>query len=599
MNPTLQRAWDARFVHLRASRSLIPAGIVALSLIPILILFARELWARPHYQFFPFVVPAAALLAWRWCRGLEPLSPGSPTISWGLAGLAWVTLAFSVACLSPGMGAVAALLTLLAGAYGLGGWRLVRAGLPAWAMLWLAVPPPRRLDVTAIVKLQNLVSRWSSQVLDALGVLHVMDGNVVKVAGRRLLVDQACSGIYSLLTLLIGTLFYILWVRTSPARSVFLVLSSIFWVIFGNVTRIVLIAVLSTRYGIDLATGWRHEVLGLFMFALMLGLVLSTDRLISFVASSWRWLASRRQGSPQMSQAESLDLIFQGAGRPLLADSPSTGIAAPPNPSGSESDSTRVGDRDAGFLDFRRSWLGSWYTAVAFGIIFLPELFMPGVKWREVLLAADLYHGLFAPLGENAMPERFGPFQRVGFLEQSRAKDNSWGEYSKTWTYQGLGRVSMISLDYEFIDWHELTDCYRGQGWKMMSREVVVPPAKSDASREGEDAETKGPYVLAEFTHPDGRVAALFFSLFDRQGRVVEPPEVQGTISLLENRFKSWFRTGDVGGSDAECLHYQLQLFTQLESPLSGSNRETALELFREASKRVVRLGLNARRGNP
>ena len=127
-------------------------------------------------------------------------------------------------------------------------------------------------------------------MLDVLGVLHVMDGNVVKVAGRRLPVDQACSGIYSLLTLLIGTFFYILWVRTSVVRSVLLLISSVFWVIFGNVTRIVLIAVLSTRFNIDLASGWKHEVLGLFMFAVMLGLVLSTDRLLSMFASTWRWL---------------------------------------------------------------------------------------------------------------------------------------------------------------------------------------------------------------------------------------------------------------------------------------------------------------------
>ena len=62
-----------------------------------------------------------------------------------------------------------------------------------------------------------------------------------------------------------------------------------------------------------------------------------------------------------------------------------------------------------------RTWLGSWITALAFGIVLLPELFMPGVKWKEVLLAADLYHGLFASLGETEMPERFGDFQRVGF----------------------------------------------------------------------------------------------------------------------------------------------------------------------------------------
>ena len=119
-------------------------------------------------------------------------------------------------------------------------------------------------------------------------------------------------------------------------------------------------------------------------------------------------------------------------------------------------------------------------------------------------------------------------------MEQSRAKDNTWGEYSRVWTYRGPGRVDMISLDYEFIDWHELTDCYRGQGWKLMSREVIMPPARTKPSRDDPTTQGEGPIVLAEFTHPDGRVAAVFFSLFDLVR--VEP----STRQRYRARSRSW-----------------------------------------------------------
>ena len=127
---------------------------------------------------------------------------------------------------------------------------------------------------------------WSSVLLDALGVFHVMDGNVVEVGGRELLVDQACSGIYSLFTLLAGTLFYVFWCEDpAPAWSLALMVASVFWVLFGNVVRIVGVVAISTYLGIDAASGWRHELIGLMTFALMLAMVVSTDRLLAFAGS--------------------------------------------------------------------------------------------------------------------------------------------------------------------------------------------------------------------------------------------------------------------------------------------------------------------------
>ena len=50
----------------------------------------------------------------------------------------------------------AALVTLLATAFSLGGRRLVGRLLPAWLLLWLAIPLPGRLDRQFIATLRGL-----------------------------------------------------------------------------------------------------------------------------------------------------------------------------------------------------------------------------------------------------------------------------------------------------------------------------------------------------------------------------------------------------------------------------------------------------------
>src|SRR3954447_20642359 len=79
-----------------------PAAVIALAFAPMLALFARDLWARPHYQFFPLVIPGAAALLWRSCRRLGTLEPGAwSTLGWAAAGLAWLLLAVGVAFITP------------------------------------------------------------------------------------------------------------------------------------------------------------------------------------------------------------------------------------------------------------------------------------------------------------------------------------------------------------------------------------------------------------------------------------------------------------------------------------------------------------------
>ncbi len=253
--------------------------------LPLLILHAQQIWMRPHYQFFPLVLLGAAVLAFLRLRDLGPLTPAPAPRAWPLLGAAWILLAAAELLYSSWLGTTAALAALAALLYALGGARLFRAALPAWLLLWLAVPPPFELDRQLILWLQSLTARWASAALDVVGVYHVMAGNVVEVGGRRLLVEEACSGVNSLFSTLACTLFYVFFVRRPPVRAVLLLAAAVGWVLAANVVRVAAIAFLAARWGIDLSEGWRHETLGAGLFVAVLGLVWSTDRLLLFLTA--------------------------------------------------------------------------------------------------------------------------------------------------------------------------------------------------------------------------------------------------------------------------------------------------------------------------
>ena len=573
----------------RGWRAAWPAAVFALSFAPMLFLHGRELWSRPHYQFFPALLPGAVLLARKRCGRLGPLLPGDP---WTFALLAigvWWCLAASVLFVSPWLGAVAALAGLVTAAYALGGWRLVRAFFPAWAFLFLAIPPPRHVDEVFVARLQDLVTRYSSDVLDVLRIDHVMEGNVVEITGRRLLVDQACSGIYSLLTLVAATLFFALWVRMPKLRAVILLASSVFWVVAGNVARIVAVVVLSARFKIDVASGWPHELLGLVGFAGMVAMVVSTNHLLRFNESLARLVRFRVYGTrrkfvrarlktrlfrPDRVARERTKRRPKRSSRSGKGRSPS---AQPVRDSGGPVMDQFLHDGDpirTSLPSLGRTWLGSPLTGLAFGFLLLPQAILPGVSWNDVLTERNLYERAFGALGAGAMPNQVGDVVRIGFRTETREMDSNWGEFSRTWIYRGESGGVYASLDYTFVEWHDLALCYTGQGWRVTKTRPTTDP----------DGLTT---VALDLIHHDGRHGHVLYGLFDRQGASLTPPRLRDTSQILAERLAAW-GLGASASRATSAMTYQLQVFLERGLPVKPEEKQTARVIF-DRARGVVR----------
>src|SRR5438067_3391622 len=241
-----------------SGRVLAAAAVILAAHLPLLLAHGRLLWGRPHYQFFPLVFAGAAVLLWPVLPAFRTARVESARPGFALVAVSWAVLAAAVFLDSPWVAMVASLAALAAVPLGLGGWALFRRCLPAWLYLFLLVPPPYSLDGRLVGALQTVTSRWSSRLLDLVGTFHVMSGNILEIAGKRYFVEEACSGIHSLLSVLACTAFYVLWVRAYWLRAVLLVPAAAFWVVVNNVARVFLIAYVGTRFQFDLSVDPQH-----------------------------------------------------------------------------------------------------------------------------------------------------------------------------------------------------------------------------------------------------------------------------------------------------------------------------------------------------
>ena len=268
--------------------------------LPLLFNFGRELWQRPQYQFFPIMLVGAAAVGFdRWQDYLQ----GKSHLPAGTGGdlrkpSPWITvplLILSLAALLIGgvfwirnCAGISTLLLIMTVIWHCGGGRLLRVMWPSLLLLLVIIPPPGHWDESFTLTLQQFAVTMSSRLLDILHVPHVQLGNTLEIPGRSLLVDQACSGINSLMAIVGFALIYGFWKRRSPIRLAAILGCAVFLVIWANLLRITAEAWLKVRCGIDLLDGTAHELLGLLLFLTCAGLVASADVLFEDLWQAWR-----------------------------------------------------------------------------------------------------------------------------------------------------------------------------------------------------------------------------------------------------------------------------------------------------------------------
>ncbi|MEM7477158.1 MAG: exosortase U [Planctomycetota bacterium] len=521
---------------LRKGRPVVPLLALVAGL-PYLLIYLKNLFDLSHYQFFPLVLGIVCYLGYkRWGGALD-------SQSWSTALLCPI----GIAALLAGTLFASSWASFLGFCLCLASWLGAQKDIEGGNLAYLSIPifliwqPPFSSTVTGdtvlIQNLQLISAKLSSRTLDMLGYIHHQPGTVLEVAGRSFGVEQACSGIQSFFAVLsVGAIVVVLQKRRL-IHAVLLLSTSPFWAVLMNTLRITLIPIAYVNFGMDLAHGWAHSLLGYFTMILAIFLMLSTDELLkgligwipTLPASAGTW--GERLGSvfPQSLK----NMVFKSANSvAIIVVLGCCGLQA---------------------FDFIKSF---------------------GTSKDEI----DFFRNMEPiDLEISDLTSNLNGWLRVDYEQVSRDVNlTDLGQRSDSWRYNSPSGTVSVSFDQLFPGWHELTRCYKNGGWKMKNADRSVLPLGID-----ENWKT----VEAKFTK-DGEHGYLLFSLVNHSGRFLEPPEKwdfwSNNKERLQNRLTPAVRSTLFGAAA-----YQIQLFVISSTPLSGPEQQEMLARFRIAREQL------------
>jgi exosortase/archaeosortase family protein len=547
--------------------------LVLLSPLPLGLVHISWMWKQEQYHYLPALGLALVLLAaMRWDRQLR-----WPRVIWS-----WTLLFLGLAiCLpvaawfqSPWLGAVAWVLNcgafLLAHDRSFAATEVV-AGAPAaeaaggqrsafqaggnsmglsrlWPLTWLMLPLPMGLDQSLTAMLQRHSSRLSSYILDSIEVRHLLLGNILELPSGRLFVEEACSGVQSLFTLV----FCAFLIVVALGRSLWLLplyaVAAVFWAMLMNILRIVSIAAVRSWYGWDWSSGWQHDVLGYVCLGVAVLMLLSTDRFFRVLffpthpvdplhnplPALWNWMFQVPEGDeivePRGRRATARSL---SAGRPIMV----------------------------GAFAVLAVVLLSWQATTS-----VASWVRPSSGARD---AQPPFMALPTQLPAEAIPE-FLQTQH----EQVRGDINApFGENADIWRGAVQGVPVTMALSQPYPEWHDLAGCYAGAGWTLNDRHVVGSGTASGEAWDG---------IASRWITPDNTYAYVWYSSFNEQGEIVMPSDTS-----LVRRLRSAIGRSQRNGPGIARVA-MVQMVVETDSVLPPDTVQ-ALEQAHRASRNYLR----------
>lgn len=530
----------AKSENLPSAWALPGRGLFAIALLvahlPFGLKYVRWLWAFDHYHFVPIVAVGCGWLFWQ--RALwQPLKKKSLSLRvsvYSLIGLSLLILLLATAGV-PWLGWLALVLAIGAALLAYTDKDTGHTLWHIWVPVLLTLRLPLGRDIALIAWLQTTTSALSSSVLDAFGVMHHMAGNVLQLPGREFFVEEACSGVQSVFTLLFLSAFYSAMERRSLIRTIALMASAFFWAGFMNVARVTSIALAHEWYDIDLSSGWTHELIGYCALVAAFLLLVSTDRLLHFLFS------------PIVDQAGASEYVnrFVRGWNWLVG----LGYAT-------ESDDVRKSRR--------KKKPARLFTPIPTAIAIL-FVCVGGAQAAMMFAKSDSKAVQVVQthlVDENHVNFAEGTWSSAEFTQQERAMNSQWGRFSDTWQLSSPTGACTVDLAYPFSEWHDLTICYRGAGWEVINKEVVRD-------------ESGWPSVCFEIINPSKEYGFVAYSQFDSDGKGLGPATEEIGAGLAD-RLQQISRAFSSQAAKRGILQAQIQML--FDQPVSPEQRRILIE---------------------
>ena len=162
-------------------------------------------------------------------------------------------------------------------------------GAVLWAlrfpMLYLVfmVPLPSVLLIAASFAMKMWAASLATGMIHAMGIPAVQAGSMIHVPGVSVIVDDTCSGLRSLISLIALS---VLWVSLLPAgakrwHKLAIVVASVPIALAANMARIMILVLTAAIYGSKVAEGYIHYGSGFVVFGVALAALAGLSRVLA------------------------------------------------------------------------------------------------------------------------------------------------------------------------------------------------------------------------------------------------------------------------------------------------------------------------------
>jgi exosortase/archaeosortase family protein len=154
------------------------------------------------------------------------------------------------------------------------GWKKLKIiGFALFFILTL-FPVPHFINTRIMLQLRMISSKLGVAMIQAYGLPVARQGNIIDLGFTKLQVVDACSGLHSLISLVVLCLLIVYFFKDHIWKRIVLLFSSIPLAIVTNSMRIAMTAVLYKHFGAGVAEGFFHEFSGLLIFAICIPVLL-------------------------------------------------------------------------------------------------------------------------------------------------------------------------------------------------------------------------------------------------------------------------------------------------------------------------------------
>lgn len=154
------------------------------------------------------------------------------------------------------------------------------------AFLFFMVPMPLVAIANLSFKLKLFAANIATVLLNEMGVPAVREGSIIRMRHAQVIVDDVCSGLRSLISLTaLGSIFaywlnlpivaltatssiFAYWIKAPITKRLIIVLMTIPIAIVTNVCRVLVLSLIAEIWGVEIASGFVHDLTGFMVFAL-------------------------------------------------------------------------------------------------------------------------------------------------------------------------------------------------------------------------------------------------------------------------------------------------------------------------------------------